>query len=100
VFYEDLNFGKSDTNSNGSVLWVWGQDFKFNLRGEMEKSISSLRFIGPSNDYFADSLTFFTDDHLKGEEYYLYTDFPTFPGFEAPIRSAATTGSSPWMLFE
>jgi hypothetical protein len=62
--------------------------------------VSSLRFIGPENDFLADSITLYSQEYFKAWEYFVATDMQRLPDWEYFANSAAVTGSSPWTIYE
>ncbi|CAG0924222.1 unnamed protein product, partial [Notodromas monacha] len=96
AFYAGYGYG---VNDDLEVSWVWGKDYHYDF-SELNDMVSSLRFIGPENDFLADSITLYSQEYFKAWEYFVATDMQRLPDWEYFANSAAVTGASPWTIYE
>jgi hypothetical protein len=95
LLYDGYGYG---INDDRSVVWVWGDDYYFELNG-LDNAASSVRFAGWEDDFHAPSLTLFSGEYFKGWEYFVQGDSPSL-NWQFPTDSVILTGTYSWALYE
>ena len=96
LFYDGYNYGEDD---DGDVLWSWGEDYYYEF-DDLDDAMSSVRYVGPVDNYLRDSVTLFSQEFFKAQEYEIAEDTPSITTWDYNVGSALVTGLEPWTLYE
>ncbi|CAG0905444.1 unnamed protein product, partial [Darwinula stevensoni] len=80
----------------GAVEWGFGLGYCWNL-GPADNVVSSLRLVGYSTNYMANTITLYNHIMFMGEQYFGTTDSPNVQMND--INSIIITGASDWTVY-
>jgi len=96
LFYDNKNF---NINGNAAMEYIFeGAETCVDFHG-LAGYVSSIKFVGKTEDYRQDTITFYETTYFQANEEYVEHDIPNL-SLMGRISSLIVTGSSPWTIYD